>query len=212
MVASFPVMVLAGRFADRVGCRPLLVVSAACMGVGLACLYFVESFATLFSSLLLLSAASGAYDVGANAAAIDYERATGLKRMVLIHAAFSAGGALGALFAGFFLSSGVGFRLVYLAALVPLGVVAFGAAKARYPRWRDRRSRGKARRPVSTRTGPCSSSPSWPAWRSSRRRPWSTGRAPTCATRSRSRRSWAPRGWPSTTPLWPPGAWSAPGS
>ncbi len=133
MVASLPVMILAGRFADRAGSRPLLVVSAVLMGVGFASLSFVGSFASLISSLLLLSAASGAYDVGANATAIDYERATGLKRMALIHAAFSAGGTLGALFAGFLLSADVGFRLVYLAALAPLGVVVFGAAKVRYP-------------------------------------------------------------------------------
>jgi hypothetical protein len=37
----------------------------------------VESFAALFTALLLLSAASGSYDVGANAAAMGYERATG---------------------------------------------------------------------------------------------------------------------------------------
>ena len=134
MVASLPVMVLAGRFTDRAGSRPLLVVSAVLMGVGFASLSFVGSSASLLSSLLLLSAASGAYDVGANAAAMDYERATGLKRMTLIHSAFSAGGALGALSAGSFLSTGVGFRLVYLATLVPLGVVAFGAAKVRFPR------------------------------------------------------------------------------
>ena len=100
MVASFPVMALAGRVADLVGRRPLLMVSGSLMGVGFAWLAFVGSYASLFAALLVLSAASGAYDVGVNAAAMDYERATGRRRMAVIHATFSAGGAIGTLLAG----------------------------------------------------------------------------------------------------------------
>lgn len=133
MVASLPVMALAGRVADRAGRRPLLVVSGASMGVGFAWLASVGSYASLLAALLVLSAASGAYDVGMNAAAMDYERAAGRRRMVLIHAAFSAGGAVGALSAGTLLSTGVDFWQVYLAALFPLGAVTLAAAKARFP-------------------------------------------------------------------------------
>ena len=39
-IASFPVMVLSGRVADRAGRRPLLVVSGASMGMGFAWLAF----------------------------------------------------------------------------------------------------------------------------------------------------------------------------
>lgn len=145
MIASFPVMALAGHVADRTGRRPLLVASAASIGVGFAWLASVESLASLFMALLLLSAASGAYDVGANAAAMDYERATGLKRMAPIHAAFSAGGVLGALFAGFFLSGGVDFRLIFLAAQVPLGAMVFGVVKTRFPPVEGSRKGTKAR-------------------------------------------------------------------
>lgn len=135
MAASFPVMALAGRVADRAGRRPLLVASAALMGLGFAWLALVGSYASLFSALLVLSAASGAYDVAANACAMDYERATGLKRMAPIHAAFSAGGAVGALSAGALLAAGLNFRLVYPAALVPLGAVVLAATrKPRFPR------------------------------------------------------------------------------
>jgi MFS family permease len=132
MVASFPVMALAGRAADRMGCRPLLVVSGILMGASFAWLTFVESYAALFVALLVLSAASGAYDVGVNAAAMNYERSTGQRRMALIHAAFSAGGAIGALFAGALISGGLDFRLVYLAALVPLAAVILAATKTRF--------------------------------------------------------------------------------
>src|SRR5918997_1874026 len=100
------------------GARPLLLVSATMLAAGFAWLSSVDGFASLCTALLVLSAASGAYDVGANTLAMDYERITGLKRMASIHAAFSAGGAVGALFAGVLLSTGLGFRLVYFAALL----------------------------------------------------------------------------------------------
>ena len=144
MVASFPVMALAGRIADRAGCLPLLLLSATLMGLGFAWLSFVGTYAALFMALLVLSAASGAYDVGANAAAMDYERATGLKRMAAIHAAFSAGGALGALSAGALLSAGVDFRLVYLAPLVPLGAVILMATRTRFPSFGSRRESARS--------------------------------------------------------------------
>ena len=133
MVASFPVMALAGWAADRAGRRPLLLVSAALMGLGFAWLAFVGGYASLFAALLVLSAASGAYDVGVNAAAMDYERATGRKRMAPIHAAFSAGGAAGALVAGALVSADADFRLVYFAPLLPLAAVILAAAKTSFP-------------------------------------------------------------------------------
>ena len=144
MVASFPVMALAGRIADRAGRRPLLVASGVSLAAGFAWLALVGSYASLFSSLLLLSAASGAYDVGANAAAMDYERTTGRRRMALIHAAFSGGGAAGALSAGVLLSTGLDFRFAYLAPLVPLGAVVIAAAKTRFPPIADRGEDTKA--------------------------------------------------------------------
>ena len=145
MVASLPVMALAGGVADLVGRRPLLLVSGALMGIGFSWLAFVGSYASLFAALLLLSAASGAYDVGANAVAIDHERATGRRRMAVVHAAFSAGGAIGALLAGALITSGVDFHLIYLAALVPLGVVILAAANTRFPPVAFPRARGEAK-------------------------------------------------------------------
>ena len=145
MVASFPVMALAGRVADRAGRRPLLIVSGASMGIGFAWLAFVESYASLFAALLALSATSGAYDIGVNAVAMDYERATGRRRMAVIHAAFSAGGAIGALLAGALITAGVNFRLVYLAALVPLGAMILVATNSRFPPVAFSQARSEAR-------------------------------------------------------------------
>ena len=145
MVASFPVMSLAGRVADRVGRRPLLMVAGACMGIGFAWLAFVGSFASLFAALLVLSAASGAYDVGVNTVAMDYERTSGRRRMAVIHAAFSAGGTIGALLAGALITAGVDFQLVYLVALVPLGGVILAAANIQFPPVALSQARGEAK-------------------------------------------------------------------
>ena len=145
MVASFPVMSLAGRVADRVGRRPLLMVAGACMGIGFAWLAFVGSYASLFAALLVLSAASGAYDVGVNTVAMDYERTSGRRRMPVIHAAFSAGGTIGALLAGALITAGVDFQLVYLVALVPLGGVILAAANIQFPPVALSQARGEAK-------------------------------------------------------------------
>ena len=53
--------------------------------------------------------------------------------MTLFHAAFSTGGVVGALSAGTLLQAGVGFRYVYLAVLVPLGVVLLAVITTRFP-------------------------------------------------------------------------------
>ena len=65
--------------------------------------------------------------------------------MALIHAAFSAGGAIGALSAGSLVSIGMDLRHVYLAALVPLGAVVLAAVKTRFPTVAFSRSRGEAK-------------------------------------------------------------------
>jgi MFS family permease len=147
MVASLPVMTLAGRVADLVGRRPLLIVSGTLMAIGFAWLAFVGSYASLFAALLVLSAASGAYDVGVNAVAMDYEQATGRRRMAVIHAAFSAGGAIGALLAGALITTGADFRLIYLVALVPLGAIILAAANTRFLQVASSRARGEANKP-----------------------------------------------------------------
>ncbi len=115
------------------------------MGIGFAWLAFVKSYASLFAALLVLSAASGAYDVGVNAVAMDYERITRRRRMAVIHAAFSAGGAIGALLAGALITAGVDFQLIYLAALVPLGAMILAAANTRFPPVVFFQARGEAK-------------------------------------------------------------------
>jgi MFS family permease len=63
---------------------------------------------------------------------MDYERITGQRRMAAIHAAFSTGGAVGALLAGALITTGIDFRLIYLLALVPLGAMILAVANTRF--------------------------------------------------------------------------------
>src|SRR3712207_27211 len=93
----------------------------------------VTTYPALLLVLALLSAASGAFDVGVNTAAMAYERSTGRQRMAMIQAAFSIGGAMGALSAGALLAAGVRFQVIYLADVVPLAVVVLAVTRTRFP-------------------------------------------------------------------------------
>ena len=131
--ASILAMALLGRTSDRIGRRPFLAVSAAVFGAGIVGLAAANGYAILLAALVVLYAASGLYDVGINAAAVDLERSAGRRFMAVLHATFSAGGVIGALSAGALLSLGVDYRYVYLAVLIPLAAVILAVATARFP-------------------------------------------------------------------------------
>jgi MFS family permease len=131
--ASILAMALLGSTSDRLGRRVYLILSGFAMGLGIAALAFVGGYAALLGALVVLYAASGLYDVGSNAAAVDLERATDRRFMAVLHAAFSTGGVAGALAAGALLSAGVDFRIVYLALLPPLAAVVLAVTATRFP-------------------------------------------------------------------------------
>lgn len=131
--ASILAMGLLGWMADYLGRRPFLLLSGGVFGAGVAALAAADGYAALLVALVTLYAASGLYDVGINAAAVDLEKAVGRRFMAVLHATFSAGGVAGALSAGALLSVGVGFRHIYLMVLVPLGAVLFAVALNRFP-------------------------------------------------------------------------------
>jgi MFS family permease len=131
--ASILAMATLGWTADRLGRRVFLVIFGTVMGAGIAALAFVGGYVALLAALVVLHAASGLYDVGINAAAVDLEKATGRRYMAVLHAAFSAGGVVGALSAGALLSVGMNYRHVFLAALLPLGAVVLAVATIRFP-------------------------------------------------------------------------------
>ncbi len=130
--ASILAMATLGWTADRLGRRVFLVVSAGMFGMGILELAFVGGYAVLLATFVVLYAATGLYDVGINAAAVDLEQGTGRRFMAVLHATFSAGGAVGAILAGILLQAGVDYRHVYLGLLLPLGVVILAVATTRF--------------------------------------------------------------------------------
>nr|MBA3611016.1 MFS transporter [Rubrobacter sp.] len=131
--ASIVAMAALGWTADRLGRRVFIMISAGVFGLGIAGLALAGSYAALLPVLMVLYAASGLYDVGINAAAVDLERTAGRRLMAFFHAAFSAGGVAGALSAGALLQAVVSYRYVYLAVLAPLGAVLLAVAVSRFP-------------------------------------------------------------------------------
>jgi MFS family permease len=130
---SILAMATLGWTADRLGRCVFLMISGGVMGAGIAALAFAGGYAALLEALIVLYAATGLYDVGINAAAVDLEKATGRRFMSVLHAAWAAGGVVGALSAGVLLSAGVDYRHVYLGVLLPLGAVILAVAAIRFP-------------------------------------------------------------------------------
>ena len=135
-------MATLGWTADRLGRRVFLVVVACFFGLGIAGLALAGGFWTLVLALLVLSSATGLYDVGINASAVDLEQATGRRFMSFLHAGFSGGAMVGAVGAGVLIQAGLDYRIVYLAMLAPLGCVILAAATTRFPTTANESSEG----------------------------------------------------------------------
>ncbi len=99
-LATFPAMWLASRAIDSVGTQRVIIVTGLVLGLAFVALWTLPTVSILTIVLLVFFAASGAYDIAINRAAIDLERH--LQRQVLtqLHAAFSLGAAGGAVVAG----------------------------------------------------------------------------------------------------------------
>jgi MFS family permease len=111
--ASILAMVSLGWTADRLGRRAFLMVTGCVMGFGIAGLALAGGYVALLLTLIVLYSASGLYDVGINASAVDLEQVTGRRFMSLLHAAFSGGAMVGAIGSGVLIQAGADYRLVY---------------------------------------------------------------------------------------------------
>lgn len=132
-LASIAAMGALGWASDALGRRAFIILSASVFGAGVCGVAFAGNYAAFIGAVVVLSTASGLYDVGINAAAVDVERAMGRRVMAYFHAAFSAGGFLGAISAGALLSAGMDFRLVFLLVLAPLAAAVALVATTRFP-------------------------------------------------------------------------------
>ena len=75
--ASILSMAAFGWTADLLGRRVFLMLVGGVFGLGIAGLAIAGSYAALILVLVILYVASGLYDVGINAAAVDLEKITG---------------------------------------------------------------------------------------------------------------------------------------
>lgn len=132
--ASMVSMWSLGWTADRFGRKAYLVAVTCIFGVGISGLAFADNFAVLVVAFVVLYSATGLYDVGINAVAVDLERISGHRFMSFLHAGFAAGAATGALGAGALLSESVGYRIVYLLTLIPLAGLVAAFSATRFPR------------------------------------------------------------------------------
>lgn len=131
--ASILAMGALGWTADRLGRRVYLLAASLVFGLGIVGVAFADGYTALLAAMIVLYSATGLYDVGINAAAVDLEKISGRRFMTLLHAAFSFGGVAGALTAGALLQAGVYYSYVYLMLLAPLAVVMLAVSFTRFP-------------------------------------------------------------------------------
>ncbi len=95
-IGSLLAMPLAAPLAGRLGCRPLLIVATAMLGLALPALVIADGTLTLGLSLLVFGMGLGAMDITMNIQAVTVEKASGRAMMSGFHGFFSIGGISGA--------------------------------------------------------------------------------------------------------------------
>lgn len=123
-LASFPMMLMGGRLTDRWGAQKLIVSTALMMALAFLSLLLIDRYWMLLVVLLVFFGASGAYDVGINAAAIHVEQHMIQPVMAYFHAAFSGTAAVSALVTGALLFLGIPFRLFYLIVAIVMASIS----------------------------------------------------------------------------------------
>jgi MFS family permease len=121
-------MPLAGRLTPRLGSGRATALFGAAFFVVLPLPALAPSFPLLWLVLLLLGAANGAMDVSMNGHASSIETAWGSPIMSSFHAAWSAGGLLGAATGGMIQKGGIGVVGGLLLPDILIGILIFSAA------------------------------------------------------------------------------------
>jgi len=134
---SLPAMLGTGRLLDRVGAGWGIGLTAAVMAAAFGLVAVLPALPLLVLGVILFATGSGAYDVAVNGAAMGDATWSRPARLTLLHAAFSGGGAAGAVSAGALLGSGISFQAVYPGLAVLLAITALVAGSAAWPVARD---------------------------------------------------------------------------
>ena len=122
-------MPLAGWLDERVGSARIALVALLGGGSSLWLAGVAGSLGGLVGALALFGAGFGAVNVAGNAQGIALERAYGRSILSSFHAAFSAGGLIGAAAGGLAAARGVEPPAHFAAVAVTLALVAFGAGR-----------------------------------------------------------------------------------
>ncbi len=136
-VASLPAMVFGGQIADRLGPRGVGIAAGVLLALSMLGFSGVADYLVLVGLMLVFLASSGVYDMAINADAIHLEQDSGRRVLPILHAAFSGGGAIGAIATGLLVTAGVDFRLIYRGTALLILIVMAG--------WMSRRTRAPHR-------------------------------------------------------------------
>ena len=149
-LATFPAMWLSSRAVETIGTKKVIIATGLVLGLAFVAFWTLPAVTPLTIVLLVFFAASGAYDIAINRAAIDLERH--LRRQVLtqLHAAFSLGAAGGAVVAGTIRTTAadpfpVAYLIVPPAVLLAMALVARRGVVAAPARLPDDRPAGQTR-------------------------------------------------------------------
>lgn len=125
-VAGVPVMLLGGYLGDRIGPRLLPLLGSVLLIAFCAALLGPPSLLLLLLAAVLQGVGSGIYDVGMNAASVEYERQSPTSVLNALHACFNAGAVMAAILTGVLRSVGVPYRAILagVAALYVLMLLA----------------------------------------------------------------------------------------
>jgi len=134
-VGSVPVTLLAGWLIDHFG-SVVVPVSICTFGAAVVLPGLARSVPVLALTLVVAGATSGAMDVAVNARVAAIEVETGVRRMHLAHAVYSAGVVVGAIAAGLARQAGAGREPILLciaAAIVAIGLANRGPGPSGTP-------------------------------------------------------------------------------
>ena len=121
-------MPLAGWLDERVGSGRIAVAALVVGGAALWSASLAGGLGGLAAALVPFGAAFGAVNVAANAQGLTLERAYGRSILSSFHAAFSAGGLIGAALGGLAAAAGVDPRVHFAAVSVAVAIVALASA------------------------------------------------------------------------------------
>jgi MFS family permease len=113
LLIAFPIMMLAGRIADRFDKRSLLLVAFLGLTLTAASLASAGNALLLVGILVIRGFSVSLIDIGNNAIAIDYERSSGRHILGPLHAMYSGGALIGALGVWGIFALGGSYRTVY---------------------------------------------------------------------------------------------------